>query len=139
MYELREATEEDIISILGIDAAKSNTFRSRYPTDRDILSRMADGNTYYIANDGENDVGYVSMHANQNVKLNDIAVNSLSQRKGVGSVLVGKVVIETRELGKPQVMIDRAIPRDVRGFFEKQGFEQIKTNKPGKTLLRKRV
>lgn len=125
--ELRDAGLVDLDAIMALESA---TFPSDAWSREMMAAELAAAHTrYFVALDGADVVGYAGVSAPVGATQADIqtiAVDPAHRRRGIGAVLLSRLLDEARARGVDDVLLDvRADNPGAQALYERHGFSAI--------------
>jgi len=122
--KIRKASIKDINLI--IDVQKRDGFAHAYYLNRRRLKELFKrGEIFFIAFLNNKAVGFVSLRVEIRAKLHFISVVKELTKKGIGSLLMQKVISETKRRGKNMVYVYTEANSPVEQFFIRKGFKKV--------------
>ena len=122
--KIRKATIKDIDLI--IDIQKRDGFTHSYYLNRKRLKELFKrGEIFFIAFLDKKAVGFASVYIEIRARLHFISVIKEHSKKGIGSLLMQKVINEAKRRGKKMMYVYTEKNSPVERFFIKNGFKKV--------------
>jgi N-acetylglutamate synthase-like GNAT family acetyltransferase len=140
---VREMSESDLAAVLAIVNQAAQAYRGAIPADRwrepympadELAAEIADGVTFWIAEDAGQPIGVMGIQDKGDVALIRHAyVRPATQRKGIGSMLLERL---TRLSTKPFLIGTWAAATWAIDFYRRNGFAVV-SHEDKEALLRR--